>query len=404
MFISNQIARRIPILILISFDGFRHDYVDPDLAPNLFELSKLGTVGHMESLYITKTFPNHFSIATGIFEDEHDVINNQMYDPHLNATFKPGDSSREWWDPQGDRIPIWTAVELFGEVKNYGRKRYSGSMMYPGSTTPFINTLPTHLVNYDTIKNWTKNVDTVIEWITHPDLPASFVSMYFDEPDSTAHKNGPWGHATLDSVKKVDQAAGYLYSRLTDLALVDNVNIIFVSDHGMAEVKSVTYLEDYINTNDFDMYGSSPDWSIFVKEDKQHLKDKIYEDLVKISKSAKFRIFKRSAIPTERHYSKSARIGDFFMLVDPHHDLFKTRSLKYKNLPKVWGNHGWDPKEYDMRPLFLAVGPSFKRNYSHRDKFLNVDLFPMMAHLLDLPIELLPNNGSLSNIADMIMK
>lgn len=402
---AHTLLQQIPILLLISFDGFRYDYVDPDIAPNLFELSKQGTIANMESSYITKTFPNHFSIATGIFEDEHEIVNNNMYDPRLNATFKPGVDSKEWWDPHGNRIPIWTAVELFGEINNNGKKRYSGSMMYPGSTTLFVNMLPTYSQNYDTVRNWTQNVETVIGWLTHPDQPASFVSMYFDEPDSTAHQHGPWGRATLDSIRRVDTAAGYLMKRLEDIGLIDRTNIIFVSDHGMADVTNITYLEDYMNTDDFDLVGSTPDWSVFVKPDKLHLKNKIFLELSKISKQANFRIFQRSTIPSEHHYSKSSRIGDFFILVNEHNDLYKARSLKYKNLTlKKWGNHGWDPKDNDMRPLFLAVGPSIKKNYFHNERFPNIDVFPLMANLLKLPIELIPNNGSFAHIEDIIRK
>lgn len=399
---TSHIAQQLPILLLISFDGFRHDYVDPDIAPNLFKFSKEASIGHMESLYITKTFPNHFSMATGLYEDEHEIINNQMFDPHLNATFKPGNHQREWWDPHGHRIPIWTANELFGEMANGGVKRYSGSMMYPGSMVPFLGMLPTHLQNYDRVRNWTQNVDTVIKWITDAERPASFVSIYFDEPDSTAHRHGPWGRETMNSVKQVDKAAGYLVDRLVDLNLMNMTNLIFVSDHGMAEVKNVTYLEDFIDTSEFDLFGASPDWSVFVKPERIHLKNKIFSELTKISKMAHFRIFRRENIPKARHYSKSERGGDFFILVDEHHDLFKTRSSEYKELPKTWGNHGWDPKIDDMRPLFLAIGPSFKKNYLHHEAFPNVDLFPLMTSLLRLPLELLPNNGSLARVVDMI--
>lgn len=396
------IAHQIPILILISFDGFRPDYVRPWIAPNLYELSNQATRGNMESLFITKTFPNHFSIATGLYEDEHQIINNNMFDPNLNATFKPGIDSSEWWDPDSDRIPIWTALELFGEIRNGGRKRYSGSMMYPGTTTTYVNILPTHLKDYDTKRNWTLNVETVINWLTHPEQPASFVSMYFDDPDNTAHKAGPWGQATLDSIKRVDAAAGLLMKRLRETNLIDKTNILFVSDHGMDEVKNVIYLDDLMNTDHFDLIGSSPTWSVFVKPEKAFLKDKILRDLGRVSKQGHFKILDRSQIPKFYHYSKSPRIGDFFIMVDEKFDLFPHRSKKFKNLAEAWGNHGWDPKDKAMRPLFMALGPSFKDNYEHSKNFPNIDLFPLMATLLELPLELLPNNGTLGHVIDML--
>lgn len=399
--LAATITRQLPILILISFDGFRHDYLSPTLTPNLFYLSKQATVGHMESLFITKTFPNHFSMATGLYEDEHEIINNKMYDPKLNETFKPSVKGVEWWNPNGRTIPIWTANELYGG--SLGQPRFSGSMMYPGSATPYSgDMLPTHLHEYAKDSNWTDNIETVIRWLTDERQPASFVSMYFDEPDTTAHIHGPWGQATLDSVRRVDSAAGYLVKRLRDVDVADRTNIIFVSDHGMAEVNNTIYLNEIVDTSGFEMHGNSPDWSIFVKQERRHQKTKIFRDLLNNSKKNHYKIYKRADVPPELHYSKSARIGDFFLLADDKYDIFMKRPLTTQAYPEVWGNHGWKPTNRDMRPLFMAYGPSFKRDFNHLEPFPNIDLFPLMVFLLDLPSERLPNNGSLARIFDVI--
>lgn len=398
--IAQQVSRQLPILILISFDGFRYDYLSPTHTPSLFDLSKQASLGHMESMYITKTFPNHFSMVTGLYEDEHEIINNKMFDPRLNDTFKPGVSSPSWWNYKGNTMPIWIANQLLGE--KLGQKRYSGSMMYPGATTPYRDMLPAHLKDYDTVRNWTNNIENVIQWIQDPDRPANFIAMYFDDPDSEAHTHGPWGQATLDSVRRVDSAAGYLVKRLRDTGLAERTNIIFVSDHGMAEVKKVIYLADIVDTSGFDMYGNSPDWSIFIKPSHLHLKNKIFRDLLASSKKGHYKVYKRADIPPEYHYNKSPRIGDFFLLCEEGHDLFLNRSSKSRKFPPVWGNHGWKPTNRDMRPLFMAYGPSFRQDYNHLEPFPNIDLFPLMAFLLDLPSENLPNNGSLARIIDII--
>lgn len=395
--LTAQVVRQLPILIFISFDGFRYDYLSPTLTPNLFDLSKQATLGHMESLYITKTFPNHFSMVTGLYEDEHEMINNKMFDPTLNETFKPGVNSIEWWNPKGRSIPIWTANQIF----NVGK--YSASMMYPGSSTPFMDSLPKYLKDFNNLRNWTDNIETVINWLTDVSEPANFVSMYFDDPDATAHPNGPWGQATLEAVRRVDSAAGYLIKRLRDVDLADRTNIIFVSDHGMSEVKSTIYLEDVVDTSRFDMYGNSPDWSVFVRPEHRHQKNKIFRELLSASKRNHYRIYKREDIPPEYHYSKSERIGDFFILVEEKYDLFKSKSKEQSsNTSLIWGNHGWKPTNRDMRPLFMAYGPSFRKDYYHAEPFPNIDLFPLMVFLLGLPGEKLPNNGSLARIIDVI--
>lgn len=396
--VTSQVAKQLPILIFISFDGFRYDYLSPTLTPNLFDISKQSTLGHMESLYITKTFPNHFSMVTGLYEDEHEVTNNQMYDPNLNDTFKPGIKSIEWWNPRGIAVPIWTANQVYGN-----KGRHSASMMYPGSSTPFLDNLPTHLKDFNQVRNWTDNIEIVIDWLSDINEPANFVSMYFDDPDAVAHSYGPWGQQTLDAVRRIDSAAGYLVKRLRDENLAPRTNIIFVSDHGMAEVKNTIYLEDFIDTSTFDVYGASPDWSIFVKPEYRHRKNKIFKDLMSASKKNHYRLYKREDIPPEFHYSKSSRIGDFFILVDETYDLYKNRQTKLNQTKAaIWGNHGWKPTNRDMRPLFMAHGPSFKRDYYHPEPFPNIDLFPLMVFLLGLPAEKLPNNGSLARIIDVI--
>lgn len=400
MLAVNQVAHQLPILILISFDGFRYDYLGPTHTPNLFDLSKHATLGNMESMYITKTFPNHFSMVTGLYEDEHEIINNKMFDPRLNETFKPGVSSVAWWNPEGSTVPIWTANQVYGE--KVGEKRYSASMMYPGATTTFENTLPVHLKDYDTVRNWTTNVETVISWLSESDQPPNFVGMYFDDPDSTAHNHGPWGHATLEAVRRVDSAAGYLVKRLRDVGLAQRANIIFVSDHGMAEIRNVIYLSDIMDTSGFDLHGNTPAWSVFVKPSRKYQKNKIFKELSAASRKNHFRIYKRSDIPPEYHYSKSPRIGDFFILVDEKYDLYKDRPEVEKNYPEVWGNHGWKPSNKNMRPLFMAYGPSFRQDYYHAEPFPNIDLFPLMVYLLGLPSESLPSNGSLGRIVDVI--
>lgn len=398
--IASQAARQLPILLLVSFDGFRHDYVSPTLTPNLFDLSKQGTLGNMESMYITKTFPNHFSIATGLYEDEHEIINNKMYDPRLNATFKPGVTQVDWWDPKSTTVPIWTANQLYGERLN--EPRVSASMMYPGASTPYMEMKVRYMREYARNANFTDNVETVIDWLTAESEPANFVSMYFDEPDSIAHEHGPWGQETLDAVRRVDGVAGYLVKRLREVGLGDRANILFVSDHGFSEVKNHVYLSDLLDTSMIELHGNSPDWSVFVKPAFRNKKSKIFKDLMAVSRKGHFRIYKRADIPPEYHYSKTPRLGDFFILADEKWDLFPSRPTEERKFPAVYGNHGWKPSNRDMRPLFLAYGPSFRQDYNHVDAFPNIDLFPLMVFLLGMPSEQFPNNGSLAHIVDVI--
>lgn len=398
MHISNPICQ-LPILLLVSFDGFRHDYINPDLTPNLDALSKRAATGHMQSMYFTKTFPNHFSMVTGLFVDEHQVINNYMYDPKLECSFNPSTSDTKWWNPINQTTPIWTANEIFSNAKC---PRYSGSVMFPGSDATYHDRKPTYLLPYQKRSNWTRNIEQVVDWITDPNKPANFVSLYFDQPDTKAHQFGPWHANTLNEVKEIDKSVGYLLDRINTLGLEDRVDILFVSDHGMAEVRNLIFLEDKTDTSRFDFYGASPIWSVFLKPDSEHLYDEIYEQLLAISQEEHFKIYKRDQIPKLFHYSKSSRVGDYMILVDKNYELFKTRADKKFRFPDVWGNHGWTPTDPDMRPLFIALGRRFKQNFQCSKHFEIIDLFPLMVNLLDLPASRLPNNGTFDRVNDLL--
>lgn len=101
-----------PLLIIISFDGFRYDYLNKTDAPNLAKLASDGVrAPWIEPRFITKTFPNHFSIATGLYEESHGIVGNNFFDPVLNDTFRLGRNESEWWDTGA--IPLWVRMLEF---------------------------------------------------------------------------------------------------------------------------------------------------------------------------------------------------------------------------------------------------------------------------------------------------
>lgn len=399
-----MIVGQIPILIFISLDGFMPSYLSSERTPNLFTLSKTGTMGNMESMFATKTFPNHFSMVTGLYEDEHQMINNRMFDPRMKKRFEPADDSEEWWNFAGTNMPIWIANQLVTD-DNLENNRYSGSMMYPGSTTHYAGKLlPHYLKKFHANANYMENVEQVIKWITDLQKPANFVSMYFDQPDSIAHSDGPWGQKTLMAVERVDAAVGYLKTLLEQNNLALKTNLIIVSDHGMAAVRHVSYFKDLpVDQSKFTIHGMSPNWNVFVENPEDQ--EAVFRELKGVSQKFHFKICKRADIPPHYHYSKTDRVGDFLITVDENHDIFRKPNPKFRytaDATKEWGNHGWDPSNPDMRPLFMAVGPAFKQGYYHEGVFPNIDLFPLMVHLLDLPLDRFPNNGSLDRIIDVV--
>ena len=70
-----------PTVILISLDGFRYDYIDKFAPPTMNALAKDGVRAKwMIPSFPTKTFPNHYTIATGLYPEHHGIVENNVWD------------------------------------------------------------------------------------------------------------------------------------------------------------------------------------------------------------------------------------------------------------------------------------------------------------------------------------
>ncbi|XP_054163174.1 bis(5'-adenosyl)-triphosphatase ENPP4-like [Oppia nitens] len=385
-----------PILIVISFDGFRNDYVRPDLTPHMFKLANNGVRAHMRSSFVTKTYPNHQTIATGFYEEFHGIINNEMFDPLYNETFNVDNSSDIWWN-ESPVIPIWIANQMVDPVN-----RFSASMQWPGSQVVYKNHAIKYRQEWNDTLTWNKRIDIIIKWMTDSIPTANCVFAYFDEPDTTAHEYGPFGDETIEKVRIADQTIGHLINRLEQKRLLSKTNIIILSDHGMAEVKSdrVINLNTFLDPDLYHIYGASPVWSI---EPKHKYEEQVYQTLLNASKTKNFTVYKREDIPEYLHYKKHRRILSIFIVADEGWDIYKNMTWTPKGIHQ-WGNHGYDNRLESMRPLFIANGPTFKSGYNHTKPFVNVDLYPLMLYVLQLyPTIQFPSNGSLTNIWDILI-
>ncbi|CAG2115363.1 unnamed protein product, partial [Medioppia subpectinata] len=385
-----QLTSSHPILVVVSFDGFRSDYVRPELTPTLHKLAQYGVKAHMMSSFVTKTYPNHQTIATGYYEEYHGIVNNEMFDPQYNETFTPTDidrSANKWWDEK-PVLPIWIANQLVDSTN-----RYSGSMQWPGSHVKYKNQTIKYLHGFDDGMTWDKRIDKMIDWMTAPTEPANCVFAYFDEPDTTAHEFGPFSEEVYAKVKLADKTIAHLLKRLQETGLLSHTNLIVLSDHGMAEIRSerVIKLNEFLNASWYDMYGASPVWSI---QPKPGFEDKVFQTLFNASKTMNFTVYKKEDIPQEFHYKNHRRILPIFLMADEGWDIFRNMTWTPKG-GNVWGNHGYNNSLPSMQPLFIASGPAFKSGYNHAKPFINVDLYPLMLRVLQLfPTTQFPSNGS----------
>lgn len=424
----------LPKLVVFSFDGFRHDFLNATLTPNLYALANAGVrgkcplcvcvspfthshpSGHMRSTFVTKTYPNHQSIVTGLYEPFHGIVNNEFIDPQLESRFNVDNPSSEWWDQRNLSVPIYIANQVFEAGRASGSSQWPGSIAFYTDGKGGKRTRVHYLEEYNPDLDWRKRADTILGWLSDPTHPANLVVAYFVEPDSTAHSYGPFSAQVADKVRALDRMVGYFRKRLTEQGLAQQTNLIFLSDHGLAEVTADRLFDlrkcdpDYPGLQ-YELYGVSPVFSAIPLSAPHNasanltLAEGVRDALNQCAANryhGKFRVFLQEDIPVEFHYGNNSRILPLFILADDGYDLLDyDKGWRPKGWP-VWGNHGYNQSLPSMRPLFLALGRSFKTAYVHPIQFDNVDLYPLMLRLLHIPVDRFPSNGSLANVEGML--
>ena len=273
-------SRTHPV-IMISFDGFRYDYLEIVKAkgiktPNFDLLISHGVrAEYMKNAFITKTFPNHYTLVTGMYEENHGVVSNNMFDPRYNETFtlalsdQKSDALNKWFTNDTDTggpEPIWVTNQKGSQE---GVLRLSGVVMWPGSTAKVHGQYPHYLVPYNRSVPNNERIDHVVDWLTRDKDPVNLALCYFSEPDHTGHQTGPYSDEIAQVIQTLDQVLGYLIDKLTQHGIFEDVDVIVTSDHGMMEITNTTIIEDYNITADmYTAFGSSPVLSVMPKGSK----------------------------------------------------------------------------------------------------------------------------------------
>lgn len=256
-------------LLVVSFDGFRWNYLNRTKTPNFHKFIANGVHAKngLTNAFVTKTFPNHYTLATGLWEESHNIIANHMYDPVLNQTFSPKNKSATrdpaWFDMGGE--PIWVTNQLQGDG-------HSGVLMWVGNEAPVHNTLPTKAIAFRfDYKNKTK-VETLIKWFKSDDM-MNLGMTYFPQPDAFAHRFGPESEQVTRMIGGLDEVVGYLLKRFEEEDLLNSTNIIITSDHGFASTpkKEAIELDDIIDPNKRHISDVSPVADIWPNEGKERL-------------------------------------------------------------------------------------------------------------------------------------
>lgn len=377
MFNSKE-AMEKQYLILISLDGFRWDYADRFKPPNLNEFIKNGVKA--ESLipsFPSKTFPNHYTIATGMYPENHGLLGNSYYSYEKNETYSL--RKREivqdgsWYGG----TPIWVQAAKAGMV--------TASYFFVGSEADVQGIRPTYYHNYDgAVKNQAR-VDQAIEWL---ELPAEkrphLITMYFSDMDDIGHRVGPnEDEALKNKLFDLDVILGGLFERAHQTGLA--VNIIIVSDHGMTDVPIGNFIPVESIEND-DLYLTVDNGAIvniYPKDMGQT--DAIY-DTLKL-KENHFSVYKIKDTPYFEYVPKNKNWGAIQILPDSSYYFSSIRSIGFRKSSSrnVFGQHGFDPEFKDMHAIFYANGAAFKEGYV-TPSVKNIHIYPIMCKILGLQI------------------
>jgi alkaline phosphatase D len=374
-----------PYLVVLSMDGFRWDYTDKVNTPNFDKIARQGVKAKsIVPSFPTKTFPNHYTLATGLYPDHHGIVLNGFYDPVEKRHYSVGNRSSVQDGSFYGGEPIWVTAEKQG-VK-------SASLFWVGSEAEIKGVRPSIWKTYQHKMPYENRIDTVISWLQLPQPERPHLIMwYFDEPDSEGHQSGPDGLKTFDTIERLDSLLGVFLVKLEVLPIADQINFIVTSDHGMCATSDdrVVMLNEYIPEEWVEeIQGNSPVWTIKAKEGyKNNIEEKLAEiEHVTAWPSAK--------VPEHLHYGKNPRTLDFVVVADSAWSVFYDRKGSY-----FGGAHGYDDGNTDMHAIFYGVGPIFKTNY-FQPSFTNVSLYPLMCEILNL--EAAPNDGSLEDVKGML--
>ncbi|WP_240318502.1 ectonucleotide pyrophosphatase/phosphodiesterase [Lysobacter sp. TY2-98] len=371
--------------ILISLDGFRPAALQRGHTPNLDSLARHGVrAEYMRPSYPSLTFPNHYTLVTGLRPDHHGIVHNTMDDPqlgHFNMDDDVATGTAAWWGSE----PIWATVEKAGQ--------HAATMFWPGSAAPIGGVRPSEWRPFDDKFPGESRVDTVLGWLDRPEATRpKLVTLYFEHVDHEEHEHGPGSPEDITAEERVDGYIGRLRAGLASRGLADRVNVVVVSDHGMAPVapRHTVTIEAM----------ASPDIATNITTGQsvgfRPLPGREAEANAKlIGRHDHYECWTRETIPARWHYGSNVRVPPIVCQMDEGWDAVARAKLATRSKgPR--GSHGFDPALPSMRALFVADGPSF-RDGVVLPPIENVDVYPMLARVLG--VTPMPNDGDPAALA-----
>jgi predicted AlkP superfamily pyrophosphatase or phosphodiesterase len=362
-----------PYVILVSLDGFRFDYAKRYHARHLLALATRGASvpAGMLPAYPSITFPNHYTIATGLYPEHHGIVANSFYDPARKEAYNYRDPKSVGDGTWYGGTPLWVLAEQQG--------MRSACFFWVGSEADIQGVRPTYYLKFDPTFPNRKRVEQILAWLhLPPEQRPHMITLYFSEADTAGHRYGPDSPQVADAVRELDNQIGKLMDGIKQSKLP--VDLIVLADHGMAEVTGPAI--------QLDQYGLNPAWlahfvgsSMYAKSEDDA--QRAYEALR--GKSDRFVVYRRQAVPAYLHFDSNAREGDPVVIpTGPYWINVTAETGASENFPK--GAHGYDATRMpEMKAIFLAAGPDIRSGVALQP-FENVNVYPLIAKILGLDV------------------
>lgn len=367
-------------LILISIDGFRWDYRQKHRAPTLDALARDGVAARrLTPSYPSKTFPNHYTIVTGLRPEHHGIVGNSFHDPLRNDDFTMDRKESFWWDG-GE--PVWVTAEKQG--------LRTAPYFWPGSDVVIRGLRPRLAVGYSSKISSRERVHQLLEWLALPagQRPA-FLTLYFNAVDNAGHDFGPEAPETAAAVQTVDAAIAELLAGIEKLGLRGSTNLVLVADHGMSEVSPdrVVFVDDLLDIATVSVEATGPIGGV---RPKPGVDAAALVASIRARHPQHLQVYLREDVPARLAYNRGERIPPIVFVMEDHWCLEQKAGWPELRARYHKGNHGWDPATSNMGALFIASGPAFQSGVQ-LDEVQNIQIYNLLCAVLGITPA--PNDG-----------
>ena len=353
-------------VIVISIDGLRPESITPTNMPHLAKWMKAGASGSLEPVFPSLTFPNHFTMATGLYPAEHGIIGNDMRDPEMTEDFTLANQALvrdpRWWLAE----PFWLAAERQGIRV--------GAMFWPGTDVAIAGKRPSYYREFSFAVSMDERIRQMLEWIQLPsDKRPRLFTLYFEQVDFASHQKGLDSPEYFEALREVDSHLNKLNEELDHLRLLSKINWVMVSDHGMVKVdlSKTVFLRDFLKDTEADLVGKGALVGIYPR-----LGTSVMQTRKKLAAMKGARVFAPRELPGSYHFMGSPRLAPLYVLADE--GLFLSHDAK-TFVQKA--THGYDHQLLSMRGYFLGRGPAFRSEAHQSVAIENINIADLVAHL-----------------------